>query len=36
MIDHTGIDVSDPAKSRRFYEEALAPLGYKVMMEVPT
>ena len=36
MIDHTGIDVSDPARSRRFYEEALAPLGYKVMMEVPT
>lgn len=35
MIDHTGLDVSDPVKSRRFYEEALAPLGYKVMMEVP-
>ena len=35
MIDHTGIDVSDAARSRRFYEEALAPLGYKVMMEVP-
>ena len=35
MIDHTGIDVSDPAKSRQFYEEALAPLGYQVMMEVP-
>jgi catechol 2,3-dioxygenase-like lactoylglutathione lyase family enzyme len=36
MIDHTGIDVSDPVKSRRFYEQALAPLGYKVVMEVPT
>ena len=35
MIDHTGIDVSDAARSRRFYEEALAPLGYEVMMEVP-
>jgi catechol 2,3-dioxygenase-like lactoylglutathione lyase family enzyme len=35
MIDHTGLDVSDPKKSRRFYEEALAPLGYKVLMEVP-
>jgi catechol 2,3-dioxygenase-like lactoylglutathione lyase family enzyme len=35
MIDHTGIDVIDAARSRRFYEEALAPLGYKVMMEVP-
>ena len=35
MIDHTGLDVSDAAKSRRFYEQALAPLGYKVLMEVP-
>lgn len=36
MIDHTGLDVSDAAKSRRFYEAALAPLGYKVLIEVPT
>jgi catechol 2,3-dioxygenase-like lactoylglutathione lyase family enzyme len=36
MIDHTGLDVSDPARSRRFYEQALAPLGYKVLMQVPT
>jgi len=35
MIDHTGIDVSDGVKSRRFYERALAPLGYQVLMEVP-
>ena len=35
MIDHTGLRVSDPAVSRRFYEQALAPLGYKVLMEVP-
>ena len=35
MIDHTGIDVSDAAKSRAFYEKALAPLGYRVIMEVP-
>ena len=35
MIDHTGLNVSDPVKSRRFYEQALAPLGYKVLMEVP-
>jgi catechol 2,3-dioxygenase-like lactoylglutathione lyase family enzyme len=35
MIDHTGIDVSDGPRSRRFYEQALAPLGYVVMMEVP-
>jgi catechol 2,3-dioxygenase-like lactoylglutathione lyase family enzyme len=35
MIDHTGLKVRDPAASRRFYEAALAPLGYRVMMEVP-
>lgn len=35
MIDHTGINVSDPAHSRRFYEQALAPLGYKVLLELP-
>ncbi|HMY20622.1 MAG TPA: hypothetical protein PKA58_30060, partial [Polyangium sp.] len=35
MIDHTGIDVSDPHKSRTFYERALAPLGYAVLMQVP-
>src|SRR3954467_6243207 len=36
MIDHIGLDMSDPVLSRRFYEQALAPLGYKVLMEVPT
>lgn len=36
MIDHTGYSVTDPAKSRRFYELALAPLGYQVLREVPT
>ena len=35
MIDHTGVSISDPVKSRRFYELALAPLGYQVLMEVP-
>jgi len=35
MIDHTGLTVSDPVASRRFYDEALAPLGYRVVMEVP-
>lgn len=35
MIDHTGVAVSDPVRSRRFYEEALAPLGYKVLKEIP-
>jgi catechol 2,3-dioxygenase-like lactoylglutathione lyase family enzyme len=35
MIDHTGLNVSDPAKSRRFYELALAPLGYSMLVEIP-
>ncbi len=35
MIDHTGISVSDPVASRRFYDAALAPLGYSVLMELP-
>ena len=35
MIDHTGLKVRDPAASRRFYEAALAPLGYRVLREVP-
>ena len=35
MIDHTGLQVSNPEKSRHFYEKALAPLGYRVIMEVP-
>ena len=35
MIDHIGIDVSDPAKSRLFYESALKPLGYHVAVELP-
>jgi catechol 2,3-dioxygenase-like lactoylglutathione lyase family enzyme len=28
VIDHVGINVSDIAASKRFYEGALAPLGY--------
>ena len=35
MIDHTGIGVADPKKSRHFYEAALGPLGYRVIMEIP-
>ena len=35
MIDHTSLTVSDPERSRRFYEKALAPLGYQVLMEIP-
>lgn len=33
MIDHTGVAVSDFQKSRRFYLQALAPLGYELLME---
>ena len=28
MIDHVGVNVSDIEASKRFYEAALAPLGY--------
>ena len=34
MIDHLGLTVSDLAASRAFYEAALAPLGYGVVMEI--
>jgi catechol 2,3-dioxygenase-like lactoylglutathione lyase family enzyme len=33
MIDHIKLYVADAARSRAFYEQALAPLGYRVMME---
>ena len=33
MLDHVGLDVSDYERSRAFYEQALAPLGLKLMME---
>lgn len=33
MIDHIGLKTSDQTVSRRFYEKALAPLGYTVLME---
>jgi catechol 2,3-dioxygenase-like lactoylglutathione lyase family enzyme len=35
MIDHTGLQVTRPEQSRRFYEQALAPLGYALLMQVP-
>ncbi|MBN8750752.1 MAG: VOC family protein [Variovorax sp.] len=35
MIDHTGITVSDFARSKSFYASALAPLGYALLMELP-
>jgi catechol 2,3-dioxygenase-like lactoylglutathione lyase family enzyme len=33
MLDHIIISVSDYSASRAFYEQALAPLGYHVVME---
>ena len=33
MIDHMGFSVSDYARARAFYEKALAPLGYVLVME---
>ena len=35
MIDHTGLAVSDFAVSKKFYTQALAPLGYSVLAEYP-
>jgi catechol 2,3-dioxygenase-like lactoylglutathione lyase family enzyme len=32
-LDHVGLDVSDYAASRAFYERVLAPLGMRLMME---
>lgn len=34
MIDHIGVSVTDYAKSKAFYEKALAPLGYAFLYEV--
>jgi catechol 2,3-dioxygenase-like lactoylglutathione lyase family enzyme len=34
MIDHIGISVADLAVSKAFYAQALAPLGYTLVMEV--
>lgn len=35
MIDHVGFKVSDLDRSREFYERALAPLGYRLIMSHP-
>jgi catechol 2,3-dioxygenase-like lactoylglutathione lyase family enzyme len=34
VIDHVSLDVSDYARSKAFYEQALRPLGYEVVMEL--
>ena len=33
MLDHVTFAVGDYAKSKAFYEKALAPLGFKVLMD---
>jgi len=33
MIDHVGLLVSDYERSKSFFEKALAPLGYSLLME---
>jgi catechol 2,3-dioxygenase-like lactoylglutathione lyase family enzyme len=33
MLDHIKLNVADLAASKAFYEAALAPLGYSVLME---
>ena len=35
MIDHTGLVVSNYDKSKQFYLAALAPIGYRLLMELP-
>ena len=35
MFDHVEINVSDLHASRRFFEVALAPLGYEIAFESP-
>jgi catechol 2,3-dioxygenase-like lactoylglutathione lyase family enzyme len=34
MLDHIGFPVSNYTRSRAFYDKALAPLGYRVVMDV--
>jgi catechol 2,3-dioxygenase-like lactoylglutathione lyase family enzyme len=36
MIDHTGIAVSDYARSKTFYDAAFGALGGSMLMQVPT
>ena len=36
MLDHMGMPVSNLAVSKQFFSAALAPLGYRVMYDLPT
>jgi catechol 2,3-dioxygenase-like lactoylglutathione lyase family enzyme len=33
MLDHVGVPVSDFERSKRYYAQALSPLGYELLME---
>ena len=33
MLDHVGVPVSDFERTKRFYAQALSPLGYELIME---
>jgi catechol 2,3-dioxygenase-like lactoylglutathione lyase family enzyme len=33
VLDHLGLTVSDVSQARRFYEAALSPLGFEVVMD---
>jgi catechol 2,3-dioxygenase-like lactoylglutathione lyase family enzyme len=35
MIDHTGVSVSDIARSTEFYTKALSAIGYALLLEFP-
>jgi catechol 2,3-dioxygenase-like lactoylglutathione lyase family enzyme len=35
MIDHTGVVVSNFAKSKEFYSKALSAIGYELLVEFP-
>ncbi len=35
MLDHVSFPVKDYAAAKAFYEKALAPLGVKMLMEIP-
>ncbi|MBZ9656279.1 VOC family protein [Phyllobacterium lublinensis] len=35
MIDHTGVAVGDYQKSKKFYADALAAIGYQLIVEFP-
>ena len=35
MLDHVGFAVADIGRSKHFYEQALAPLGITLVMDIP-